>query len=211
LAVSLLLGRFRHAGRMEIEEQAGERRKPDPPALTQEELDALLAFLGADREQAGESYEKLRRKVIKLLECRGAAFPEDLADEALNRMARRLAEGVTIEARDPYSYLWSIAVHVHRESLRRSPLPAVPSPIPADPLLEHRLKCLDQCLIDLSEGDRNLILEYHKGEKQAKIAGRARLAARQGIGINALRIRVCRLRRQLEVCVRDCLQIRAGS
>ena len=61
-------------------------------ALTQESFAALLLFLDADRERAGEKYEELRRTLIRFFEWRGAPFPEEHADETLNRVARQAAE-----------------------------------------------------------------------------------------------------------------------
>src|SRR5436305_9402910 len=67
-------------------------------ALTGEAFSKLLARLDADRERAGEKYEDLRHTLIKFFEWRGAPSPEDHADETLNRIARKLDEGVEIKS-----------------------------------------------------------------------------------------------------------------
>ena len=69
--------------------------------LTTDTFTRLLNSLDEDRERAGEKYEELRRTLIRFFEWRGAPFPEEHADEALNRVARRLGEGVEIKWAGP--------------------------------------------------------------------------------------------------------------
>ena len=57
----------------------------------------------------------------------------------------------------------------------------------------------------LSAANRELILEYYREDKQAKIDHRIELARRAGIGLNALRIQVCRIRATLQKCVIECV------
>ncbi|HVG38146.1 MAG TPA: hypothetical protein VM870_02595, partial [Pyrinomonadaceae bacterium] len=69
---------------------------------------------------------------------------------------------------------------------------------------ERLLDCLERCLQSLEPERRELILQYYGGERRAKIEGRRRLAERYGASVNALSIRACRIRQQLEKCVRAC-------
>src|SRR5436305_4940480 len=73
-------------------------------ALTAEAFTKLLARLDAERERAGEKYEDLRRTLIKFFEWRNAPFPEEHADETLNRVARKLAAGIEIKNIGGYCY-----------------------------------------------------------------------------------------------------------
>src|SRR5262249_35815848 len=61
-------------------------------ALTQEAFDKLLAALGPDRESAAEKYLEVRSNLIRFFEFRGCPFPEDHADETINRVAKRACE-----------------------------------------------------------------------------------------------------------------------
>src|SRR5262245_20430567 len=63
---------------------------------TKEEFDCLLAYLSPDREEAGKEYETLRRKLIKLFQYRGCHSPEELADETINRIAKKIKQGAEI-------------------------------------------------------------------------------------------------------------------
>src|SRR5262249_12379704 len=74
---------------------------------------------------------------------------------------------------------------------------------PLDPEeVDPRVRCFDECLAELSEEDRKIILEYYTSERREKIERRMRLAQKQGMTLNALRIRVHRIRKELEECVK---------
>ena len=65
--------------------------------LTAEAFAKLLACLDPDAETAGEKYEAIRQKLVKFFDWRGAHFPEDCADETLNRVTRKIDEGDVIQ------------------------------------------------------------------------------------------------------------------
>src|SRR5690242_16600009 len=65
--------------------------------LTEAAFAQLLSCLDSDPERAGEKYISLRESLVKFLDWRGAAFPDELVDEALNRVARKLDEGEKIQ------------------------------------------------------------------------------------------------------------------
>jgi RNA polymerase sigma factor (sigma-70 family) len=175
--------------------------------MTPERFEALLRALDPDdRENAAMLYETLRRKLIRLFEWRDCASPEDLVDETFNRVARRLAEGVELQAKEPSSYFYGVAHHVYREVWRREAHkrkvlesgewpPRVSEEVEPDPRLDALRLCLDK----LGDEQRRLVLEYHQSEHH--IQSRKKLSDELGIPINALRIRVHRLRRRLEECI----------
>ncbi len=180
--------------------------------MTQEAFDRLLASLDADREQAGRKYIRLRFKIVKYFEWRGAAFPDREADVTINRVARRIEEGQDVHNLNAYFY--GVARRVFAESLKAQRreqealgcLSAVsPQESDADLDAEERRACLDRCLQALPEETRELIVEYYEEEKGKKVEHRKRLAARLGIPLNALRIRAHRIRVGLEACVRECV------
>lgn len=182
--------------------------------LTAETFDSLLSFLDQDREQAARRYHTMYRKLLRLFEWRGCAFPEELADETINRVAKKISEGTAIRADDPYRYFAGVAHWVFMEVLRkekqeRRALAEVRHLPPSEPIedeTEHRLSCLDQCLEQLPVDSRELIVKFYQGEGGARISQRKGLAEQLGITLNALRIRAHRLRGQLESCVRSCME-----
>src|SRR5262245_8968477 len=85
--------------------------------LTAEAFAKLLACLDTDPEQAGEKYEMTRRMLVKYFDWRGAFLPEELTDETLNRVTRKIDEGD--EIRDFMHYCYGVARLVFLESLKR--------------------------------------------------------------------------------------------
>jgi DNA-directed RNA polymerase specialized sigma24 family protein len=183
-------------------------------ALERESFERLLALFGPDRLRAGERYESIRRALVKFFECKGGRFPEEMADETLDRVARRLAEGETIRAADPAAYVHGVARNVLRGDWTQrqratARAAAEPADLPPDQegsaRAERRLACLDRCLGALLPETRQLVLRYYLDERREKIDGRRAIAESLGIGQNALRIRMHRVRARLESCVRACL------
>jgi DNA-directed RNA polymerase specialized sigma24 family protein len=70
----------------------------------------------------------------------------------------------------------------------------MPAPAPPDPDDEQDYDYLQRCLAELPPEDRQLIEAYYQHDKHEKIEHRKRLAEELGMGMNALRIRACRIR-----------------
>jgi DNA-directed RNA polymerase specialized sigma24 family protein len=195
------------------------RTATDEPkaSLRQNDFEFLLERLDADREAAGRKYEGLRRKLIKFFEWNRCGRAEDLTDETLDRVGRRLARE---DVADVLGFAWGVAQYVRQESARRmrqevalSDLPrAAQLRAPDDPerdlherlLDEGRARCLSTCLRRLARGQRELFLAYYQPCPDPS-ALRQRLAAEAGITIRGLRVRINRLREGLEGCVWRCL------
>lgn len=174
--------------------------------LTQEAFDKLLLWLDPNREQAGKKYEEIRRRLIKLFTCRGCRASEELADETINRVTKKVQELADTYNGDPALYFYGVAHNVHLEYLRRKQS-AAPPPAPAGQPdeTEQEYDCLEQCMQRLTLNNRELVLQYYREEKKAKIDHRKLLAQKLGIAVNALRIRAYRIRASLQECVQNCL------
>jgi DNA-directed RNA polymerase specialized sigma24 family protein len=184
-------------------------------SLTPEAFSKLLASFDPDRERAGEKYELVRSGLVSFFEWRGAPFPEEHADETINRVARKLDEGDHIS--DPFTYVYGVArmllLEIHKEREKeRAALAQLPQRHPPTPGVgekdeaELRFSCLERCLDGLSDESRDFMRQYYEGEKSVKIEGRKRLAERLGIPLNALRLRARRIRGKLEICVNECMK-----
>jgi DNA-directed RNA polymerase specialized sigma24 family protein len=194
-------------------------------------FETLLAFLDPDRERAGHKYEQIRGKLLRFFESRGCRAAEEYADEAIDRVARRITEGERI-SQDASRYFYGVARNLmkeywgarRRERALYASLPPVEGGSGGGRRLDgggsdveesERLECLERCLQGLPVDSGALLRLYYRGEKGEKIENRRRLAHDLGIPPNALRIRVYRLRTWLEACVEDCLvkrsTIRHGS
>jgi DNA-directed RNA polymerase specialized sigma24 family protein len=180
--------------------------------LTQEAFDELLAALAPDRESAGEKYLEVRGNLIRFFEWRSCPFPEDHADETINRVAKRVSEGEQI--RNPAGYFLGAArmllLEIHKERAKERQALGELAFAESDSYefeeLEPRVECLERCLGSLSAENRELIIQYYQGEKGAKIENRKRLTDRFKVPLNTLRMRALRLREKLQVCVENCLE-----
>jgi DNA-directed RNA polymerase specialized sigma24 family protein len=175
--------------------------------LSPEELAALLGALATDRDAAGRAYEALREKLIATFARRGCHCPEDLADETINRVARKIAGGEAVQ-RVP-GYAVTVARYIWLEFQNRpaaitgldTELP-VGAPDPAlldgDPA-ERQVEALQHCLGRLPLPQKVLFVDYHRDGDHTR--NRQRLADRHRITLNTLRIRVHRIRRGLQECI----------
>jgi DNA-directed RNA polymerase specialized sigma24 family protein len=191
-----------------METAQGKKTELTPKAFTR-----LLAKLAPDPEMAGENYEKLRRQLIKFFECRGSFIPDELADETLNRLARKIDEGEEIE-KNIFAFSLGIARFVFLEALKRpdnrraqmKELATVAAPLERREEDDLWAVCLRECLRGVSEENRELIIEYYQDEGRARIDERKMMAASLGISLNALFSRAKRTRDKLEDCVTRCVK-----
>ena len=166
----------------------------------------LLRWLDPDIERAAEKYETIRRRLIKLFAVKGSDNPEELADETIYRVASRSAESIEPYVGDPAMYFYGVANKVWTAGMRRQAHDSmVVAIVGTESVADQTYSCLEKCLEHLSESDRELILGYYKVEKESR-TNRNKLAESLGVSSSALRIRVARIRRVLENCVRSCLQ-----
>ena len=193
------------------------RYRADRTELDGEAFGRLLTVLDANWDEAGEKYLLLRQKLKMFFECRGCQAAGELADETINRVALRVKRGEEIHSGEPLPYFYGVARNVLREysgCCERFFLPLEDTyPVlmrTDDPLRlaeqEHRrleqdrmLESLEECLRELPPETRHLLLEYHRCERGCdRIRCRRELAERMGISVNALKIRVHRIRELLE-------------
>jgi DNA-directed RNA polymerase specialized sigma24 family protein len=187
--------------------------------LSSKAFDTLLNWLDEGTNSSGESYLEMRRRLAAYFDRKNCLAPEELADETLNRVTRRLEEEGKIISDAPAQYCYIVARFVFLEYLRvrknEVPLNEL-VPEPATGALataekadqegrEKLMSCLDQCTHGLQPVNRDLIIRYYYGEQRVKIENRRALAQELGISINALSIRACRIREKLEACVQQCL------
>src|SRR5258708_38252920 len=109
---------------------------------------------------------EIRRRLVLYFDRKNCAAPDDLADETLNRVARRLAEEGAITSGAPAHYCYIVARFVFLEHLRKqerevsldeSPSGRAASHLVRDHLVvasdpggealesERRLQCLERC------------------------------------------------------------------
>ncbi len=171
--------------------------------LSPEALGRFLMRLDGDVAAASRKYEVLREKLIRLFEWRGCVFAEDLADETINRVIRKLEGGVDLHSEEVPRYSSGVAHRVYLEHLREvrrgQPKPGDAGRAPWVPgrheTTDLRLDCLERGLGELGPTERDLILRYYGADR---IRDRRQLARELGIEAGNLRIRAYRIRTKLE-------------
>jgi DNA-directed RNA polymerase specialized sigma24 family protein len=178
-------------------------------------MQSFLLWLGEDELSGARRYEEIRRKLILLFRWRGCYIPEELADETIERASRAvLKPDFHFEGEDKVFYFKGIARNVFQEWLRKE------RRLPADPITETHIElpapsanpepdnprqaCLEHCLNEHPSAKRSHVLRYYRSDRREKIDGRELLAKDLGIGLNALRIQMCRLRSELRECIENC-------
>jgi RNA polymerase sigma factor (sigma-70 family) len=205
-----------------MEEVSAKTQRKADWTLSEASFSRFLKWLDEGTDSEGRNYIEMRRRLVSYFDRKNCLSPDDLADETLNRVARRLEEEGTIESETPAKYCYTVARYVFLESLRSNQDQhksidevterkkkefAAPETNDGKELKEKMLACLEQCTAKLDPQSRDLIIRYYYGKERAKIDNRRAMAEALGISVNALSIRACRIRDRLEECVRKC----AGS
>jgi DNA-directed RNA polymerase specialized sigma24 family protein len=183
--------------------------------LREQTFRRLLAWLDQGVDTNGQSYLAIRERLLSYFDRKNCLNADELADETLNRVARRLdEEGGNIETEIPAKYCYIVARFVFMEHLRANEKEsAALDSVGRQPNAmsnedrdrkEKLLACLDRCAARLDLSQRELIFGYYSGEQRVKIENRRSLAQTLGISVNALSIRACRIRDKLESCVKEC-------
>lgn len=185
-------------------------------SITETAFERLLQWLDEGENSAGQKYLEVRGRLVSYFDRKNCLNPDELADETLNRVARRIEEE-QIQTETPAKFCYLTARFVFLESLREKekrnvPLDeagqklASPQDLKEDvELKEKRLSCLEDCVGQLDMANRQLIIDYYYGKERIKIESRRALAEKLGLSVNALSIRACRIRDKLEKCVRKCV------
>ena len=179
--------------------------------LKQDEFDQLLRWLDPDPYRSGLTYEKIRSRLIAILASRGCPGAEELADETIDRVARRVVDIRDAYVGDKATYFLGVMNNVHHEFLKR---PMLPRPVEHGDdaeLKERTHACLERCLDKLTDKSRQMIERYYAEDRQAKIDLRKRIAEEFGISLGTLRLRALRIRQKLQACIEQCLQGETGQ
>src|SRR5262245_44442773 len=78
-------------------------------ALTQGSFHRLLDWLDEKSDSGGQRYLDIRRRLVSYFDRKNGQAPDELADETLNRVARRLEEEGEIITDVPAHYCYIVA------------------------------------------------------------------------------------------------------
>jgi DNA-directed RNA polymerase specialized sigma24 family protein len=182
---------------------------PEEQTITHESFGRLLNWLDPNDESAATKYEKIRQRLIRIFVCRGCYEAELLADQTIDRVTQKVAQVADNYVGEPAAYFYGVANKIHLEWLRgqKRIRELAVAEVPAEDKEDQReaeYSCLEKCLEELPSESKELIVEYYRDEKRAKIDRRKNLAKSLGITIGALQIKASRIRSRLYTCVVKC-------
>ena len=186
--------------------------------LTQKGFNEFISLLSKDPDEAARKYLSLHERLIKFFEWRDCENAEELTDIVFDRVVGKISGGEKIK--NPEAFAVGIAKFVLMENRRASlktrqldddspELKAIPEKEKEDDDADEKskdLQCLDECLKELPEEKRKLVISYFDTDEETLISTRKRLAEKLNLSLNSLRIRVCRLKSKLEKCVKTCCE-----
>jgi DNA-directed RNA polymerase specialized sigma24 family protein len=171
----------------------------------------LLNLLHPDEAQAAVEYHNLHQRLTRFFDWNNVQDPMALADEAMDRLARRAAESGSNEAvHNVSAFALGVARHLLQEEARRQlktmeisrHWQAMESARTQEPETEILENTLQQCLGKMQPERRRLVEAYYSYSNSEKIKMHQQLAEAEGLSLNALRNRVLRARQELEACIR---------
>jgi RNA polymerase sigma factor (sigma-70 family) len=161
----------------------------------------LLARLEPNLPTTEARYKQLRLKMTKYFEWKHCEDAEGLADEAIARTVNSLMGGKEILADNPYFYIYAVARNIYKEQVRKQIkneklLDGLSEQSPASKTSQD---CIDECLQKLPPDKLNLLQQYYFDVK-----GRETLAQGLNMSVNALRLQIHRLKKELRACYDNC-------
>jgi hypothetical protein len=110
-----------------------------PTRLNSQGLDALLASLGAVKEETRKYFEHSWQRHVEFLERKAIGSPEDLVDGAFNRIAQEIANGRVSRLNVATSLLTEIFKIAFPREAQDSPTEplSTASPVPLDGLRQY--------------------------------------------------------------------------
>lgn len=179
----------------------------------------FLSQFDADPEKAGAIYNTLHFKLQKYFnnQDRGRYNTDHakMADQTINRVARKLAKGIAIE-KNIFAFVHGTARLVWLEFLPKPDFVIDPADAPdraapefVEEIEDERMACLRSCLVGMTKDDneRRVLLDYYGAEPDEKNKERRKsIAERLGITMGNLKTKMSRLRDKLEKCVAECVR-----
>lgn len=179
------------------------------------DLDNLLGWLSADREEAGKKYLEIREGLVRFFEIKGCYESQMVVDETINRVAIRLKALNIPDNLKPTALFFGFAKNVFLEylaALKNVPLQLEPSFVKRwddkrdEDHKEQKSVCLEICMANLKKEESDLMTAYFSENGTAKVEIRRRLAEDLNITMGNLHIKIYRLKGALRKCIQNCLQ-----
>lgn len=176
--------------------------------ITPEQYQRLLQWLDPDEERAALAYLEIRRRIETFFAARRFQHAEDLTDIVFERVLQRVEDWAAQPDRKPIIFFFGVAKKVVLEQNNHPEQVELPLNLKAqiEEDKETLAVCLEKCLARLSVEKRAMVLAYYEDERRARIDHRRELAKKYGMSENALRLQVFRVRNELEIWLRKCME-----
>jgi RNA polymerase sigma factor (sigma-70 family) len=168
----------------------------------QEPFEELFRRLEPEAESAAEGIQRCRHKLAKYFVWRRCPDADDLAGETISRLLKWAETQASADLH--YGFVYGIAANVFREySRRRKESGEVASIDDVLEIPDHSRSeiddCQQHCLDQLAEDKRNLLVRYYVENIDCED-----LARERGETINALRLKIYRIKDWLRRCCENC-------
>jgi DNA-directed RNA polymerase specialized sigma24 family protein len=176
--------------------------------LTPESFDQLLNALSPDRREAAAAYAKLRDALVRFFQLKGDFAPETAADATLDRVAVKISESVKIDNLTRYSFGVARFIFLERLHSRKKEKIAAEGFYTTNNLQKNPEESDDfspfrECFEGLPRDENILMQTYFADLSYEKLIAQRQESAKQyNISLENLRLKIFRLRRRLNDCVR---------
>lgn len=178
--------------------------------VNQNNFETLLSWLAPDREIAGQKYEAIRTRLIKIFYARGCCQAEEMADKTIEIVTSKVHSLCQSYEGDPALYFYAVAKKVFLDFSRQPKVAELPDTLiekaTESEKIEADYECLEKCLQHLTLDQHEFIINYYQNDKQAKLEQRKKMEQDLIISNQLLRIRAFRIRKRLQKCVLRCLK-----
>lgn len=171
-------------------------------SIDQTLFDELFKMLEPEAASMESRFSQCRRKLFKFFVWRRCEDPESLADETIVRLLKNVNNGQQISSQRPYSYVYGIASNVFQEYLRvrrKNVVVTDLSHVADRAFTPDEDGCGPLCLKKLDPEKRELLVHYYLDNED-----RDKIAEEQVSSINALRLKIHRIKQELRRCWEEC-------
>lgn len=176
-----------------------------------ESINKLWAYCSPEHETAGEMYNEIKSALIRFFELKGDSDPISAADQTMDRAALKLSQNIQVE--NLQSYCFGIARFIFLErlkSVKKSKAAAeefYKSTESFPNAEENNHSFFRECFDSLNETEKNLLTNYFADLPFSKLDEyRRQMCIEKNLSLNNLRIKIFRLRRRLEDCLKNKLK-----
>ena len=173
--------------------------------MTEESFKILLENLKLNSNESGAAYTDLRNSLVRYFQIKGDFDADEAADATLDRVAMKLAQNIKIENLTKYSF--GVARLIFLERLRIAGKNKIAqTEFYSDQNIGKTpdLAFFRECFNNLVGEDKEMLTEYFADLSFSELMTyREKIAVKYKTSISNLRLKVFRLKKRLEDCLKN--------